>query len=328
MKKNLIFIIGKRLLISFLVLFIFISFLFFLIRISPGDPTQKLISPNLTPAVHETIKESFGLNEPLIIQYLNFTKNMFTGQFGISYDYKMPVTEVIFKFLPFTLFLGALSFIIQIVASFFLAYRSFQKRGSLLDRLLNKTSLVVYVTPVFVLGLFLVYIFSVQLNLLPTSGISSIDSYKYSFFENLGDYIIHLIMPLITLSAAGTALFYRYLRENFEDLQNKTFIMNLRSMGIKENTIFWRHIIPNSINPLISVAGIELGTLLGGALITEVLFSLPGMGRLTITAIFARDYPLIIGCSFIAGTLMIIANLAADIVRSILNPRFSTDFLK
>ncbi len=325
---DLLFSVGKRLLISFIVLFVFISFLFFLIRISPGDPTQKLISPKLTPALHESVKESFGLNEPIVIQYFNFTKNMITGKFGISYDYKMPVTEVIFKFLPFTLILGSLSFIIQIIASFFLAYKSFQKRGKLIDRVLNRFSLVIYVTPVFVLGLFLIYIFSVWLGILPTSGISSIDSYKYSFFENLGDYLIHLIMPLITLSAAGTALFYRYLRDYFEDIQNRTFIMNLRSMGINENKIFWKHIIPNSINPLISVAGIELGALLGGALITEVLFSLPGMGRLTITAIFARDYPLIIGCSFIAGVLMIFSNLMADIVRSVINPKHSKEFLK
>ncbi len=327
MKRKLLYAIGKRLLISFAILFVFISFLFFLIRISPGDPSQKLISPKLSPALHESVKESFALNDPILEQFYNFTKNMLTGQFGYSYDYKMPVTKVILEFLPFTLILGSLSFVIQLALSFWLAYLSLKNRGKFLDRFLSKFSLVMYVTPIFVLGVFLVFIFSVKLDLLPTSGISSVDSYRYSFWQNLGDYILHLILPLITLSAAGTALFYRYLRDYFEDVRSKSFILNLRSMGVSENVIIWKHIIPNSISPLVSIAGIELGTLLGGALITEVLFSLPGMGRLTINAIFARDYPLIIGCSFIAGVLMIFSNLLADLSRSIINPRYSKEFL-
>jgi len=130
-----------------------------------------------------------------------------------------------------------------------------------------------------------------------------------------------MTLPLITLSIPGIAEFYKYLRDNFEEINNKSFVENLRAHGLRESEIIRKHIIPNSINPLISIAGVELGLLLGGALITEVIFALPGMGRLTVNAIFARDYPLIVGCTFVSGVLVIITNLLADVVKAKLDKR-------
>ncbi len=122
-------------------------------------------------------------------------------------------------------------------------------------------------------------------------------------------------MPLITLTAAGVALFYKYIKESMDDVLHQTFVINLRASGVNENIILRKHVIPNALRPLISVAGVELGILLGGALITEVIFSLPGMGRLTVDSIFSRDYPLVIGCVFTAGAVMILANFLADIIK-------------
>jgi peptide/nickel transport system permease protein len=134
-------------------------------------------------------------------------------------------------------------------------------------------------------------------------------------------------MPVITLSIGGLAVFYRYLRDSLEETMNKQFVLNLRANGFDEKTILLKHIIPNAAGPLIAVAGVELGILLSGALITEVIFGLPGMGRLAVNAILERDYPLIIGCMLTAGILIILSNLAADIIRTKIDKRLIRDIL-
>lgn len=315
MKAQIIKNLFKRIISSIVVLFLLVTFVFILTRISPGDPTQKFVSPNFNPKLSEKVKESFKLDKPVSEQYLSFIENAAEGNLGVSYNYRMPVVSVIFDYLPFTLIFSGLSFIIQIVLGFYLAIYSVKKINGKLDKFLNKSSIAVYATPAFVLGVFLIYLFSLKLNLFPSSGLSSIDSSDLNFLEKLGDYLKHLVLPLITLSLGGIAIYYKYLRDNLEDIYNKQFILNLRSYGFDEKEILRKHIIPNAVNPVISVAGVELGILLSGALITEVIFGLPGMGRLTIEAILSRDYPLVVGCTLTAGVLMIITNFIADLVR-------------
>lgn len=310
-----------RLLSSLLTLFLLISFLFFLIRLSPGDPTDKYITAKLGSELSERIEAKFSLNEPVFDQYISFVSNLFTGEFGISYNYHLPVVEVVWKYFSFTLVFAGISFIIQIVFSLWLAIRIVKTKNKWLEKFFENFSLFVYSIPAFVLGVSLIYIFSAHLNLFPISGLKSIDSSDLSFFSLLLDKLNHLVLPLITLSAAGIALFYKYIKESIDDIKNQTFVLNLRASGIDENTIIKKHILPNAVKPLISVAGVELGILLGGTLITEVIFSLPGMGRLAIDSILSRDYPLVIGCVFTAGAVMILANLFADIVKLKLDKR-------
>lgn len=310
-----------RLLSSLLTLFLLISFLFFLIRLSPGDPTDKYITAKLGSELSERIEAKFSLNEPVFDQYISFVSNLFTGEFGISYNYHLPVVEVVWKYFSFTLVFAGISFIIQIVFSLWLAIRIVKTKNKWLEKFFENFSLFVYSIPAFVLGVSLIYIFSAHLNLFPISGLKSIDSSDLSFFSLLLDKLNHLVLPLITLSAAGIALFYKYIKESIDDIKNQTFVLNLRASGVDENTIIKKHILPNAVKPLISVAGVELGILLGGTLITEVIFSLPGMGRLAIDSILSRDYPLVIGCVFTAGAVMILANLFADIVKLKLDKR-------
>jgi peptide/nickel transport system permease protein len=321
MKKELTKILLKRVSTSLVVLFLLITFVFFLLRISPGDPSQKFISPQLSPELVKKVKESFDLNSPLLVQYKAFVINLVQGNLGISYNYRMPVVEVIKDYLPFTLIFASLSFIIQIFFGFLLALITVKKRDGLIDRAISKISLAVYATPSFVIGVILIFIFSAKLKVFPSSGLKSFDSGSFSFFQNIADYINHLVLPVITLSLPGIAIYFKYLRDNLEDVYNKQFVINLRALGFTEKEITRKHVIPNAVNPLISVAGIELGILFSGALITEVIFALPGMGRLTINAILTRDYPLVIGCSIVAGILIILSNLAADIIRASLDRR-------
>lgn len=328
MKSEIYKALLKRLLSSLVVLFLLVSFIFFLVRLAPGDPTQKYISPQLSPELAQQISESFNLNKPIYFQYFSFVKNIFTGDFGVSYNYRQPVLYVIKDYFLFTLLFSSISLIIQLMISYLLVKLALRKAGGALDKALSKYSLVLFATPSFVLGLILVYIFSVQLDLFPTSGIKSIYHDDLSFLGKLNDYFIHMILPLATLSLAGIAVFYRYLRDSMEDILSQSFVTNLRSVGYTEKLIFNKHILPNAIRPLISVAGIEFGILLGGALITEVIFSLPGMGRLTVAAIFNRDFPLIIGCSFVAGLMMIVSNFIADLIKIKIDKRLVKELMQ
>lgn len=321
MNNSIFKLLIKRIISSIIILFLLITFLFFLVRIAPGDPSQKFLSPNLSPQLAQQVKESFHLDSPITSQYISFLKNLVRGDLGISYDYRMPVSSVVWQYLKFTLVFASISFVIQIIVSFLLAFFSVKKINGALDKIISGSTLVIYATPAFVVGVFLIYIFSVQFNLFPTSGLESLDASSFGFFARIGDYLYHLVLPLITLSLGGIAVFYKYLRDNLEDVYNRQYILNLRANGFPEKEILKKHVIPNAVSPLISVAGIELGILFSGALITEVIFGLPGMGRLTINSILSRDYPLVIGCSFAAGLLIIITNFIADIIKAKIDKR-------
>ena len=321
MKNKTVKLFVKRIIGSFIILFLIITFVFFLVRLSPGDPSQKFISPSLSPQLAEKVRESLNLNEPVHMQYIGFLTSAFQGDLGVSYNFRRDVISVVLDYLPFTLLFTTISFILQMIISIWLAVKAIKKINRFFDRTFSKLTLFLYAAPVFVTGVFLVFIFSELLNIFPSSGLKSNDFQDYNLLEKMLDYLHHLVLPVITLSLVEIAIFYKYLRDNLEDVYNKLFVLNLRANGVSEREILLKHAIPNAINPLITIAGIELGIMLGGTLIIEVVFGLPGMGRLTINAILTRDYPLVIGCSLAAGTLIILANLIADVIKTALDKR-------
>ncbi len=321
MKENFSRAVFLRLISSLLILFFLITFLFFLLRISPGGPEQKFISPQLNPELMQKVRESFNLDKPITQQYGAFLVNLIKGNFGVSYNYRRPVSDVIMDYLPFTLSFALIVVIVQLLFGFLLSFISVSRINSRTDKLISKFTLLLFSIPTFVAGVFLIYIFSEKLNLFPSSGLRSIDHSDMNLPAQFFDYIIHLILPVITLCIGGIAVYYRYLRDNLEEIYNKPFVMNLRASGVSEKEITLKHVIPNAVNPLITITGIDLGLLLSGALITEVIFGLPGMGRLTVTAILTRDYPLVLGCTFVAGVFIIITNLAADILKAKIDKR-------
>jgi peptide/nickel transport system permease protein len=301
--------------------------IFILLRISPGSFTQKFISPDLSPTLADQVKTSFGLNEPIPIQYKNFLTNLIRGDFGVSYSFREPVSTVIFRHLPLTAVIAFSSFLIQILIGILLASFVLKKSRIKFDKFFSSASIFVFALPSFVVGVFLLMIFSDLTGLFPSSGIKSFDFDQYNFIGKLLDYFHHLVLPVFTISLGGTALFYKYASDNMKEISTKYFITNLRANGVGEKTIILKHIIPNSISPLISAAGVELGILLGGTLITEVIFSLPGMGRLTVNAILQRDYPLVIGCVFISGVLIILSNFLADLIKGKMDKRMIKEML-
>ncbi|MFN3873212.1 MAG: ABC transporter permease [Ignavibacterium sp.] len=321
------YLILKRLLSSLLILFLVITLVFVLIRISPGDPTQKYISPKLSSQLADEVRKSYGLDEPITIQYLNFIKNIFTGDFGISYEYRIPVLKVIMEFLPVTLMLAFLSITMQLLLGYFTALFSVRRKNSLIDRLIRKSSVILYVTPGFVLGLILVFIFAVQFEIFPSSGFKSFYYDELTFIGRIKDIAAHLILPLLTLSIPGAALFYNYFRDGIEDVMNKDFVLYLKANGFSDKIIFRKHILPNSLKPILSVAGIELGFLLSGTLVTEVIFSLPGLGRLMMSSILSRDFPLVIACAFVSALFIIISNFIFDLIKVKIDGRIWKEIL-
>ncbi len=321
MRIPIIYLYIQRILASIVILFLVVSLIFIITRLQPGDASSSFISPRISPKLIEQIKSDYKTESGIAKQYFAFVTNFIQGDFGISFSYRKPVIEVIKNYLPFTIIFGIVTFLFQLIVSFFLAVISVKTRGTFFDRIIKKSNIVLYSTPAFVTGLFFLLIFSLQLKIFPSSGLSSLDIYQKSWGGKIIDYIFHLTLPVLTLSLTLIPIYFKLLRDNLDNLLDAAFIVNLRSMGMKENIILFKHVIPNSLPPLISSAGIDFGFLLSGALITEIIFGLPGMGRLTVGAIFANDYPLILGCCFLASAFMILSNLLADIIRGMIDRR-------
>jgi peptide/nickel transport system permease protein len=321
MRKITDFIIRKF--FSYLLtLFILVTSIFFLLRLTPGDPVSKYISPELSNDLAEKVRNSFHLNDSVILQYWAFLKNMISGNFGVSYEYHQPVFTVIGEFLPFTFAFALISFSIQFFTGIGLAYYTVKRHNKLLEKIADFAALTVYSVPAFLIGIFLIYIFSLLLNIFPSADFYSAGYAEKNLLGKINEIVSHSILPLLTLSIPGIVVFYKYAKENLKSVLDKSFVKYLQSNGVNEKEIYRRHIFPNIMPQLISLSAVELSMLLGGALVTEVLFNLPGLGRMTVTAILQRDYPLVVTATFLSGVFVIICSFTGEILRGIIDKRF------
>jgi peptide/nickel transport system permease protein len=314
-------ILFNRIASSIVVLFLLVTFVFVLLRVSPGNPADKYLSPKLSPLLLEKVKRSMNSEENLLSQYFSFVGNFIKGDLGVSYKYHEPVIDVIAQTIPFTLGFSAFVFFLQLTAGFFTAFIALNYCSERVKNLITKLNFVVFSTPSFVSGLLLIFIFSVKLGWFPASGEKSINSDEMNFFERLFDYASHLILPAICLALTGIPVYYKYFKDGFEENYKKLFVQYLRSAGVSEKRIFFRHVVPNSISPVISYAGVDLGLLLSSVVITEYIFGLHGLGSLTVNAILERDYPLVAGCALSAGVIMILTNFTADLIKGKIDRR-------
>lgn len=314
MKYNGLKILIKRVLSSSALLLLVVSLVFLIIRIAPGNPANKFLSPDLSPKLFEKIQERYAFEGSFPEQYFKFIKNIFSGDLGYSITFKIPVTEVIFQFLSLTIILAIAAFITQTLISVILVFLTYRNKS--VNNKIQKLSLIIYTVPSYVIGLYMVIIFSVLLGIMPISGLPDAQS------AGILDYSHHLILPVVTLSLPGIALFFSYLNDAVQKNKNEGYVLLFRSIGMSEKKIFLKHILPNSIVPLLSIVAIEVGFLLSGSLIVEVLYSLPGFGKLTFTAFMDRDYPLIIGTTLFTSFVMIFSNMAADLIKYYFDKRF------
>jgi peptide/nickel transport system permease protein len=292
------------------------TIVFFLARLLPGDVTVAFISPTVPETVKVQLREQFGLDRPVMEQYGVWLLSALSGDLGLSFTRSVPVLDVIKDVFPNTLILGMAALIIEMVVGVLLALPTFFAGGKWLEKLFSNALLVVYALPSFWVGMMLLVVFSYGLGVFPSSHMASSDQER-----SMADLLNHLVLPACTAALPAAAGLARYLRSNVATVMKQEYVLYARSLGLSRKTIFGRYVLPNALAPMVSLLGIEFGILLTGVLVTEVLFSWPGMGQLAVKAILMRDYPLILGCTLVSGVVVVAGNLFADIVNAMLDPR-------
>ena len=276
------------------------------VRLTPGDPAELLLPRGASPDQVAALRASWGLDDPFPSQLSAYLGNLIQGNLGESVSYREPVLLVIQERLPATLQLATAAMVFALVLAIPLGIISALRPGSILDQLITNFTLLTQSVPSFWLGVQLILIFSLWLRWLPPSGA---DGPKY------------LILPMITLSADVTALMTRVVRTEMVSVLRQDYIRTARGKGLSARTVHFRHAFRNAANPLITVIGLRWGALLGGAAITETVFGWPGIGRLAIQSVAARDYPLIQGIVLVAAVIFVTLNLLVDVVYAWLVPR-------
>ncbi len=315
----------RRLVGSVPLLWGIVTLLFILLHAAPGDPMAAFFNPNVSPDVLEQMRRNFGLDQSLLEQYGRWLGNFVTGDFGFSYSRLRPVREVLAEALPNTLWLGATSLVVTFVVGCTVGIVQAVRQYSRLDHGLTFAALSLYSIPTFWLGVVLVLLVSSNawpawLDL-PISGMQSLDYAELGAWDRIVDRIRHLILPTIALGLSSAAAVARYMRGSMLETIDEDYIRTARAKGLSERRVILRHALANALLPVISLVGLFLPILFGGAVVIEVIFSWPGMGRVMVDAIGARDYPLVLAASFLFATLVIVANLLADLLYAWVDPR-------
>ncbi len=313
--------LAKRLLQLLPILLVILILNFILIHLAPGDPILYLIGD--APVSEEFVAEvraRMGLDRPIIEQLWIYLANVAQGDLGYSFISRAAVTEVILARLPATLLLMGTQYVIAIVLGVLLGAISARWQGSLVDTGATLFSVVGYAMPVFWLGQILMLVFALQLRWFPAQGMLSL-RYDLTPFEVTLDVLHHLVLPAITLAFFNLALIVRLTRANMLQVLRLEYIIFARSKGIGERQVLFRHALRNAVLPVVTIIGLNIKTLVAGAVLTETVFAWPGLGRLTYDAIYARDYPVLMGMVLFIGLLVIIGNLITDLVYAWLDPR-------
>jgi peptide/nickel transport system permease protein len=288
---------------------------FGLFQLTPGDPLVGrfgLRIDNMDPALLERMRNDLGLNDPVPVQYVRYMTNLLRGDLGTSITTRAPVLEEITARTGATLELALVSFVLIVVCSIPLGLLAALKRGSFIDRAMMAGALFGFSVPAFWLGTMLILLFSIQFRILPTSGRGD-----GLLFERLQ----YLILPAITISLGAIGYNSRIVRSAVLEIVNMAYITTARSKGLHPRRVLLRHLLPNTLIPVVTLMGVQFAGLLGGAAIIETIFAWPGMGRLAINAIGRRDYPLILGTTLVFSFVYILINLVVDMLYVVIDPR-------
>lgn len=295
----------RRLIQSVLVLAGVSVFVFGLLQLS-GDPTGLLLAPDATPEDHQRLREELGFDRPVYVQYFSYMRGVAQGDFGESIRSGQPALDLVLERMPATIQLGAGAMGLAVIVAFPAGIIAAIHRGRWIDRALMSLALFGQSIPVFFLGILMILIFGVKLGWFPVAGRGGIS---------------HLVMPMITLGLFSMARTARLVRSGMLEVMSSEYITTARAKGLREATIVYRHAMKNALIPIITVLGLDLATLLGGAVITETIFSWPGVGRLIIFSIGARDYPVVQAAVFVIALTYIFINLVVDVLYVYINPR-------
>jgi peptide/nickel transport system permease protein len=321
----------KRLLQSVPVVVGIITITFLLTDAIPGDPVSIMLGPSPSAQQAAAIRAKFGLDQPLHVRYLNYLLDVARGDLGTSLYYGVPVTQKILERLPVTLLLLVSSFTFALVTAVPLGILSAKRRNKPTDHVSRVVALLGVSTPSFWIGLMLIIIFAFQLNLLPATNLvmpwaapGSVEGAQ-TRLDVIVTAVEHLILPTITLGTLQMAAFTRIERSSMLEVLNQEYVKLARAYGVKESTIVRKHAFRNAQLPLITIVGLQLTQALGGAVLTETVFSINGMGRLIITAIQNQDFQLVMGTTLVFGLVFVIGVIVTDLSYAYVDPRVSYD---
>ena len=302
-----------------------VVFTFFLIRLSPGSPGAAAFDPNRAPDLMEQAERSWGLDQPVWRQFLNWIVDLIRGDLGRSYASGRPVTAVIGEALPNTLILTLPALLIQVMLGLLLGVLAARRPGSFLDRGISGLTLLLYAMPTFWLALLLLWLFSFHFGLLPSSHMASVGAETLPLLQRWADRAVHLLLPLLSMSLVALAVTTRYVRGSMIDELEADHVTAARARGLPERRILFRHALRNALVPVVTNTGHHFPALIGSSIVVEIIFSWPGMGRLIVLSCFARDYPVIIAITFIMALFVVVGNLLADLLSAFFDPRIRLD---
>jgi len=311
----------RRLAASLLILLLVLTLAFFFLHLLPGAPVHLFEGQRLTLAQRRNMERIYGLDRPLPEQYLVWISSVARWDWGTSLSQQRPVSTVLREALPATADLALAALAVEYALALLLGIASARRRGSALDHAVRVVTLLLFSQPVFWLGLMAILLFSYVWPVLPAGHMHSVDADLMSPAGRLLDLARHLLLPALVIGLSTTGGTARYLRASLIEVMSQDYIRTARAKGLSERRVVWVHGLRNAVVPLIQVFAISLPLLLSGALIVEVVFSWPGLGRLTFLAISTRDYPLILGSTALSATLVILGNLVADVLHALVDPR-------
>ncbi|MFZ5780708.1 MAG: ABC transporter permease [Pseudomonadota bacterium] len=306
--------IVRRLIAIIPVLAVVAVFVFLMLRLTPGDPAAVIAGDNATSDQIADIREKLGLNEPIWTQFAIWIGNVLQGNFGESFFFKKTVAELIAQRVEPTLALAVCTLILAVVIAVPLGVLAAWRHGSLLDRVVMGFAVLGFSVPVFVIGYCLIYIFAIELGWLPVQGYTRIG-------VNFGQFVERMVLPSVTLAVVYIALIARITRASVLEVLNEDYIRTARAKGLSNRVVLMRHALRNAAVPILTVIGIGVALLIGGAVVTESVFGLPGLGRLTVEAVLSRDFPTIQTVILLFSVVYVVINLLIDIAYTLFDPR-------
>ena len=304
----------RRLLAVIPVLFVVAVVVFLILRLTPGDPAAVIAGNSATLEDIANIRKQLGLDEPLLTQFGIWFKGILAGNLGHSFYFRLPVTELIGQRLEPTFMLALCTIVLAVLVSVPLGVLAAWRHGGWLDRGLMGFSVLGFSIPVFVLGYILIWIVSLKLNLLPVQGYKRLSEGVWPFFS-------HLILPSVTLAVIYVALIARVTRAAVSEALTEDYIRTARSKGLPETKVLIRHALANAAVPIVTVIGIGIALLIGGVVVTETVYAIPGLGQLTVDAVLARDFPVVQGVILFFSVAYVLINLLVDLSYIVLDPR-------
>lgn len=303
----------RRLIATIPVMIVVAIFVFLLAHLSPGDPAAVLAGDNATVEDVQKIRESMGLDKPLVEQFFSWSWSVFQGDLGISSSTKVPVSTLIHQRMGPTLSIAFFTIVLAVVMAVPLGVIAAWKAGTVTDRLIMLGSVMAFSIPVFLIGYGLVYVLSIKMGLLPVQGYRPLS-------EGFGPYVRHLLLPCLSLGLVYMALLTRMTRATMLEALSEDYIRTARAKGLGARQVIW-HALKNAANPIVTTIGVGIAMLIGGVVVTETVFAIPGLGRLTVDAVLRHDYPVIQGILLIASAVYVLINLLVDLSYRLFDPR-------